>query len=237
MKDLSSGARKVLAAANLYPNGATTTQIVAQTSLSARTVQNCLVALRGAGLVTRDVPILTEAGKAFLATNAVDFTPRALGQTELTLLKALDVCKGRATTRLLAMHTKLSARTIQNVLVVLRREGYVVRGSLDLTPEGAAKIEGDLTPILTGQALLDQRASELPEGEATVFSILVSLPEGQGMSTFDLAERTGLSMRTIQNILVLLRRRVLVRRGGLPHVSDEIAHAVREAREAQPAEP
>lgn len=235
IRALSSGARKVLAAANLYPAGAKTTQLVAQTALSARTIQNNLVDLRRVGFIASGAPIVTLAGKAFLATNPVDFTPRALGKGEISVLKALDVCKGRATTRLVAMHTKLSQRTIQNILVDLRREGFVTRGELSLTAEGTARLGDDATPILAGQALIEARASELPDGEATVFSILVTLVDGEETSTSNLADRTGLSQRTIQNILVELRRRVLVARdkGAPPRVSDEIAHAVRESRAAE----
>ncbi len=223
---LSESAKQVLAAIAIYPNGATTTQIVAQTPWAARTIQNLAVPLRAANLIERGALKLTREGREFLDANPVDFTPRALNGSELAVLGASARYENGATTVQLALHTKLSTRTIQNILLVLRREGFIDRSSGAITPEGRAKLPADGVSALEGARLIAYHLEDLPQGEAEIFRLLLAAGDAE-VTTSDLAEQSDLSQRTVQNILTNLRKRLLVVKGGNT-VTDTIAKAFKQ---------
>jgi hypothetical protein len=220
---LGDGPRKVLAAMALYPTGATSRQLVAQTSFSARTITNYTSELRGAGLVERGSSTITSAGHNFLRANPIAFTAKVLEPGLRAVLVVMAKYPNGPTARQICLHTKFSARTVTNYVSELRGRGYVVRGELKPTDEGRKLVADEVGAVRTGEDLFKDRLAALGGGEAAVARAIWELHPGI-VTSADLQERTGFSARTITNYLSTLRGHMLVARGSIS-LSSEMAAA------------
>jgi hypothetical protein len=156
-------------------------------------------------------------------TDAAPKNPMGLPKGELAVLRAVASYADGVHTTLISLVTGLKTRSIQNYLVALSQAGLVERGSgtAKCTAQGI-KAAAPVPPRRTGRALVESCLKTLPVGEAKVLrEVFEEWP--RGIKNQKLAERTELSLRSVQNYLVnLSTRRLVTRSGGAASISKEV---------------
>ncbi len=149
--------------------------------------------------------------------------PLGLPRGELAVLRAVCSSPNGASLSRLSLVTGLRTRSIQNYLVSLSTGGMVERGrGITTCTQKGLHAAAPVPPAKTGKELLKMCLKNLPIGESNVLrEVMDAWPNA--LKNQVIAERTGLSLRSVQNYLVNLSTRGLVlRQSGRASISAEV---------------